>query len=108
MDSSRLAVRYAEDGGIDRDGQVEIRRGVKELYLGDGVNYAQVRILVDGTHYIKGMAIYSDNLPEGVDVLFNTNKTREDAPTKLDALKSVKKNLEKDPDNPFGSARGEA
>ena len=104
MDSSRLAVRYAEDGGIDRDGMVEIRRGVKDLYLGDGVNYAQVRILVDGTHYIKGMAIYSDNLPEGVDVLFNTNKTREDAPTKLDALKSVKKNLEKDPDNPFGSA----
>ena len=104
MDSSRLAVRYAEDGGIDRDGMVEIRRGVKDLYLGDGVNYAQVRILVDGTHYIKGMAIYSDDLPEGVDVLFNTNKTREDAPTKLDALKSVKKNLEKDPDNPFGSA----
>lgn len=103
MDSKRLMVRYAEDGGVDKDGLIEIRRGVKDLSLGEA-NYAQVRILVDGTHYLKGMAVYNDNLPEGVDVLFNTNKTREKAPEKLDALKSVKKNLEKDPDNPFGSA----
>lgn len=105
MSSSRLAIRTAEEGGADRDGQVEIRRGVKDLYLGDGVNYAQVRILVDGTHYIKGMGIYSDNLPDGVDVLFNSNKSFADkGPDKLAYLKSIKDNIEKDPDNPFGSA----
>ena len=105
MDSSRLAIRYAEDGGADRDGQVEIRRGVKDLYLGDGVNYAQVRILVDGTHYIKGMGIYSDDLPDGVDVMFNSNKKFADkGPDKHAYLKSIKDNIEKDPDNPFGSA----
>ena len=59
MDSSRLQIRYAEDGGIDKDGVVEIRRGVDDLSLGES-HYAQVRILVDGTHYIKGMAVYSD------------------------------------------------
>ena len=104
MDSSRLAIRYAEDGGADRDGQVEIRRGVKDLYLGDGVNYAQVRILVDNDYYIKGMAIYSDDLPDGVDVMFNSNKSSTKFDNKVDYLKSTKDNLAKDPDNPFGSA----
>lgn len=105
MSSSRLAIRYAEDGGADKDGQVEIRRGVKDLYLGDGVNYAQVRILVDGTHYIKGMGIYSDDLPDGVDVMFNSNKKFADkGPDKLAYLKSIEDNIKKDPDNPFGSA----
>ena len=37
-------------------------------------NYAQVRVMVDGKHYLKGMAVYSDDLPKGVDVRFNTNK----------------------------------
>ena len=104
MSSDRLAIRYAEQGGTDRDGQVEIRRGVKDLYLGDGVNYAQVRILVDGTHYIKGMAIYSDDLPEGVDVMFNSNKSINKFDNKLDYLKPIAPNIAKDPDNPFGSA----
>lgn len=96
MDSKRLAIRYAEDGGIHKDGVVEIRRGVKDLSLGDS-HYAQVRILVDGTHYIKGMAIYSDDMPPGVDVIFNTNKTKDKS--KMEVLKEIKK----DPDNPFGS-----
>lgn len=105
MSSSRLAIRYAEDGGADRDGQVEIRRGVKDLYLGDGVNYAQVRILVDGTHYIKGMGIYSDDLPDGVDVMFNSNKEfAKKGPDKLAYLKPIEENIKKDPMNPFGSA----
>src|SRR5699024_3398393 len=34
LDSSRVAVRYAEDGGIDKDGVIEIRRGVADLDLG--------------------------------------------------------------------------
>ena len=96
MDSSRLQIRYAEQGGIDKDGVIEIRRGVDDLSLGDS-HYAQVRILVDGNRYLKGMAVYSDNLPEGVDVLFNTNK-KQGTPT-ADVLKKVKD----DPDNPFGS-----
>lgn len=96
MDSKRLQIRYAEDGGIDKDGIVELRRGVDDLSLGNS-RYAQVRILVDGTHYIKGMAVYSDNMPDGVDVIFNTNKTKDKS--KLEVLKEIKK----DPDNPFGS-----
>ena len=96
MDSSRLAIRYAEDGGIQKDGLVEIRRGVDDLNLGNS-HYAQVRIMVDGTHYIKGMAVYSDDLPKGVDVMFNTNKTKDKS--KMEVLKPIKD----DPDNPFGS-----
>ena len=96
LDSKRLKVRYAEDGGIDKDGVVEIRRGVDDLSLGES-HYAQVRIMVDGTHYIKGMAVYSDDMPDGVDVIFNTNKKR-GTPVK-DVLKPIKD----DPDNPFGS-----
>nr|DAU70715.1 MAG TPA: RNA dependent RNA polymerase [Caudoviricetes sp.] len=96
MDSSRLKIRYAEDGGIQKDGVVEIRRGVDDLSLGSS-HYAQVRILVDKTHYIKGMAVYSDNLPDGVDVLFNTNKK------KGTPMKDVLKKIKDDPNNPFGS-----
>lgn len=101
MDSKRLAVRYAEDGGTAKDGVVEIRRGVKDLSLGES-HYAQVRILVDDTHYIKGMAIYSDDLPDGVDVMFNTNKP---AGTPVCGPKdnTVLKRIKNDPDNPFGS-----
>lgn len=96
MDSSRLQIRYAEEGGVQKDGVVEIRRGVEDLSLGRS-HYAQVRILVDDTRYIKGMAIYSDDLPDGVDVVFNTNK-------KLGTPKSdVLKKITDDPENPFGS-----
>ncbi|MCD8119736.1 MAG: helix-turn-helix domain-containing protein [Lachnospiraceae bacterium] len=99
MDSSRLQIRYAEDGGKDKDGVVEIRRGVEDLSLGNS-HYAQVRILVDGTHYIKGMAVYSDgsDMPDGVDVIFNTNKSK--SVSKMDVLKEIHT---EDPDNPFGS-----
>lgn len=96
MDSKRLQIRYSEDGGELKDGVVEIRRGCEDLSLGES-HYAQVRILVDGTHYIKGMAVYSDDLPDGVDVVFNTNKKK--GTPKMDVLKSIKD----DPDNPFGS-----
>lgn len=99
MDSKRLQIRYAEDGGIDKDGIVELRRGVDDLSL-NGSHYAQVRILVDDKKYIKGMAVYGDDkdFPPGVDVIFNTNKSK--AVPKLDVLKTIKD----DPENPFGSA----
>jgi len=96
MDSNRVKIRYAEDGGIDKDGVVEIRRGVDDLSLGES-HYAQVRILVDGKKYIKGMAVYSDDMPDGVDIVFNTNKKQ--GTPKGDVLK----NITSDPDNPFGS-----
>lgn len=97
MDSKRLKIRYAEDGGTEKDGVIELRRGVDDLSLGDSV-YAQVRILVDDTHYLKGMAVYSDDLPDGIDVLFNTNKSKDVPMEKV--LKPIDK---KDPKNPFGS-----
>jgi predicted transcriptional regulator len=96
MDSKRLQIRYAEDGGAQKDGLIEIRRGVEDLSLGNS-HYAQVRILVDGKKFLKGMAVYSDNLPDGVDVIFNTNKTKDVPKDK------VLKDITNDPDNPFGS-----
>lgn len=96
VNSKRIGVRWAEDGGSQKDGVIELRRGVDDLSLG-AARYAQVRIAVDGTHYLKGMAMYSDNLPAGVDLMFNTNKNRKD--DKLGAMKPIKDDAE----NPFGS-----
>lgn len=96
LDSSRLMIRYAEDGGTNKDGVMEIRRGVDDLDL-KGSHYCQTRILVDGTHYLKGMAVYGDDMPKGVDIIFNTNKSK-DVPM-MDVLKPIKD----DPENPFGS-----
>ena len=96
LDSKRLKIRYNEEGGVEKDGIIELRRGVPDLSLGDS-RYSQVRILVDGTHYLKGMAVYSDDMPDGVDVIFNTNKKTGTPMT--DVLKKIKS----DPDNPFGS-----
>lgn len=97
LDSSRVAIHYGDEGGLDKDGVIEIRRGVPDLDLGKS-HYAQVRILVDGDHYLKGMAVYSDDLPDGVDVRFNTNKPS--GTPKMKVLKEAKA----DPDNPFGAA----
>ncbi len=101
FDSKRMKIRYAEDGGVDKDGVIELRRGVEDISLGNS-NYAQVRILVDGTHYLKGMAVYSDTLPEGVDLVFNTNKKR-GTPALGEGNDTVLKHIKDDPDNPFGS-----
>ena len=100
LDSKRLKVLLADeigpDGepGIAKDGIIQLRRGVDDLSLGES-RYSQVRILVDGNRYLKGMAVYSDNMPDGIDVIFNSNKKSVD-----EALKKIKD----DPDNPFGSA----
>lgn len=96
VNSKRVAVRYAEDGGADSDGVIHVRPGVPDISLGSA-RYAQVRIAVDGSHYLKGMAMYKDDLPNGVDLVFNTNKTN--TGSKLDAMKAMKD----DPDNPFGA-----
>lgn len=96
VSSKRVSIRYAEDGGADADGVIYVRPGVKDLSLGKS-QYAQVRINIDGTHFLKGMAVYKDDLPDGVDLLFNTNK--KNTGNKQDALKALKD----DEDNPFGS-----
>lgn len=101
LDSSRIKIRYADEGGIKKDGLIELRRGVDDLSLGEA-NYAQVRILVDGTHYLKGMAVYNDDMPDGVDVIFNTNKPT-GTPMCGPKDNTVLKNITNDPKNPFGS-----
>lgn len=98
ISSKRIDVKYKEDGGGEADGVIYVRPGVHDVSLG-GSRYAQVRIAVDGTHYLKGVAMYKDDLPKGIDLQFNTNKSKADAPTKLSAMKAVKD----DPENPFGA-----
>lgn len=98
IDSDRVKILYGDEGGKAKDGVIELRRGVADLDLGDS-SYAQVRIMVDDTHYLKGMAMYGDDkdFPPGVDVIFNTNKTSEIP------KEEVFKKIKDDPDNPFGA-----
>ncbi len=84
ISSDRILVRYRDDGGADKDGLIEMRRGVPEFNLGEK-HYAQVRIGVDGSHFMKGMAVLRDDIPEGFDVVYNTSKDSD--PNKLLAMK---------------------
>ena len=119
IDRKRIFVRYGDEGGKEKDGTIEIRRNVPDLNLGRS-HYAQVRIGVDGEDnsklYMKGMALYSDDIPKGYDVVYNTNK-KSGAPDKdiKDengfVIKSGVFKKQKDPNsrgydpsNPFGSA----
>jgi hypothetical protein len=104
---TRVGIRYKEDGGTDADGVLYVRPGVPDVSLGKS-RYAQVRVAVGGTHFLKGMAVYKDDLPPGVDILFNTNKSN--TGNKLDAMKPLKKvkvdgkdTKEVDWTNPFGA-----
>jgi transcriptional regulator len=99
IDSKRILIRHGDEGGALKDGVIELRRGVEDLSLGDK-RYAQVRIGVDGTHFMKGMAIYTDDIPKGVDVIYNTNKKKGTPPEKVF---KPQKEIEIDSDNPFGS-----
>lgn len=96
INGKRVLIRYAEDGGTEKDGVIELRRGVDDISLGDS-KYAQVRIGVNGTHYLKGMAMYGEDFPDGVDIIFNTNKKKGTPPDE------VMKSMKDDPDNPFGA-----
>lgn len=109
ISTRRVGVNYKEDGGGLADGVIYVRPGVKDVSLGTS-HYAQVRIMVNGTHFLKGMAVYKDDLPPGVDLLFNTNKSKAElGSNKLDALKPLKTKKEDDGtevvdmDNPFGA-----
>lgn len=112
VNSKRVQVAYAEDGGLEKDGLIELRRGVPDISLGKA-NYAQVRIAVAnnsddpnaGTHYMKGMAVYSDNLPDGIDIRYNSHREKGtplwDNPDPMG--ETVFKKMKSDPDNPFGA-----
>jgi len=92
----RVGIRYAEDGGTAADGVLFVRPGVEDVSLGKN-RYAQVRVKVGDSHYLKGMAMYKDDLPEGTDILFNTNKS------KTVGKMAVMKPMKDDPDLPFGA-----
>ena len=96
MSSDRIHVRYAGEGGELKDGLIELRPGVADISLGDK-RYAQVRVAVDDGLYMKGMAMYSHDVPDGKDVIYNSTKERGTPANK------VFKPMEKDLDNPFGS-----
>lgn len=96
FEHERLEIKYAGEGGELKDGIIEIRPGVPDLSLGSN-HYAQVRVRVGPSHFIKGVAVYNPDLPRGVDMRFNTSKKK--TTNDLDALKPLKA----DPDNPFGS-----
>lgn len=104
IDSKRVGIGYDPN----KDGLVEIRRGVEDVSLGKN-RYAQVRVAVDDKYYIKGMAVYSDNLPDGVDILVNTKKPEGTPLHGVDGEHSVLKELKTksdgsiDWDNPFGA-----
>jgi hypothetical protein len=108
--SKKLQVIYDEDGGGTQDGVIYVRPNAKGLDMG-GMKFAQVRIMVDGTHYLKGMAVAKDNLPDGVDMQFFTNK-KKSAGTPLMGEKNntILKPVERDKDgniiadNPFGAS----
>lgn len=96
IDSKRVYIRYAEDGGTDKDGLIELRPGVEDISLGQA-RYVQARIAVDGEYYMKGMACYGD-VPKGYDIVYNSNKKRGTA--KEDVFKKMDIS---NPENPFGA-----
>ena len=109
ISTDRVFIKYAEDGGAEKDGVIELRRGVKDLSLGNA-HYAQVRIAVDNNHFMKGMAMYSDDIPDGYDVVYNSNRHRGAPLYKQEGyigdtvFKAMKKaDMERNPSNPFGA-----
>lgn len=103
LDSKRIQICYGDEGGKSKDGVIELRRGIPDISLGKA-NYAQVRIKVDDSLYLKGMAMYADDLPDGVDVRFNTNKPKGTPFEKvLKPLKIDPETGEVDKENPFGA-----
>lgn len=106
VDGNRIEINYADENGYQpKDGVIELRPGVEDISLGNS-KYAQVRIAVDDKYYLKGMAIYSTDLPDGVDIRFNTNKAPgTPAEDVFKAMKTVdgQKGSPIDWDNPFGA-----
>lgn len=105
INPKRVGVNYAEDGGTHADGVIYVRPDVADISLGGG-NYAQVRVQVGDGHYLKGMAVYKDDLPPGKDLIFNTNKSKNSVDADTDAFKPLVTKPgtnDIDTDNPFGT-----
>jgi transcriptional regulator with XRE-family HTH domain len=105
VSSKNIEVVYRSE----RDGLIEVRRGLDDLSLGNDI-YSQVRIAVDGTHYIKGMAVYSDDLPKGINIRVHSNKKEgtpllSDNPDAKQVLKPMKRadDGSVDLEDPFGA-----
>ncbi len=96
ISSRRVGINYKEDGGDKADGMIYVRPGVPDVRIGNKM-YGQVRVMIDGTHYLKGMAVYKDDLPPGRDLVFNTKASN--TGRKKDAMKEI----EPDEELPFGS-----
>ena len=106
----RVKILYDENGGSAKDGMIEIRAKLdakgnpipacEDLSLGNA-RYGQVRLAVDcgkdGIRYIKGMAVYNPDLPEGKDILVNSNKSIDDG------VKKALKDYDAGSPNPFGA-----
>lgn len=102
----RVSVLFDEEGGTERDGMIQIRAvrdkdgnlvaACPDLSLGNA-KYAQVRIATEGDHYIKGMAVYSEDLPAGKDILVNSNKSIKKG------VEGALKNMDVGAMNPFGA-----
>ena len=108
VDSNRIFIRYDEDGGSSKDGVIELRKGVNDISLGPTSTYAQVRIAVDDKYFMKGMAVYSNDIPDGYDIVLNSNKPKGTPKDKVfKPMKTTKDPItgeEKiDWDNPFGA-----
>lgn len=106
VSEKRIEISYADkDGYQPKDGVIELRPGVEDISLG-GSRYAQVRIAVDDKYYLKGMALYANDLPKGIDIRFNTNKPEGTPPEKVfKEMKTIdgEKGSPIDWDNPFGA-----
>ena len=89
VSSEKVLVKYKNDGGGQKDGLIEMREGLPELSLG-GKSYAQVRIAVDGTHFMKGMVVARPDLPDGIDFIYNTSAQPPADGNKLTAMKKQK------------------
>lgn len=106
IDSKRVYINYTKDdgtGGAERDGLIQLRPGVQDISLGKA-DYAQVRIAVDDKYYLKGMAAYSDKIPDGYDIIFNTNKKEGTPMGKVFKEMSTDKEGNIDLENPFGAS----
>lgn len=120
VDSNRIKVAYADDPvdgetNLAREGTMVLRPSAADLTMtnydaNNITHYAQVRIGVDGTHYLKGMAMLGNesDFPDGVDIIFYTKKSS--SVPKMDVFKRMKTiydddgNKIIDPENPFGAA----
>ena len=106
ISSDRVWIKSPKYGGTDEDGMIYLRRGVEDISLGKS-NYAQVRIAVDDKMYLKGIAMYSDDIPKGYDVVYCSSKP--DEWSKEEVFKGFKtKEVDGkkviDRDNVFGAA----